>query len=139
MEIVNGGHVPLVWSWGDGLVPPGGSVMVPDDTVVTPPWTVGDSAPVSGQDGATPPNPSPAPADAVSGPEAGPQDPSRDVQSPENGSQGHPEGTPPPGEGPELHTLPNGDVATGAGTVVGHIDNPATPGNPPQGGEGGAV
>lgn len=115
-RLYNGGTQPLVPcedGWGEGVVMPGESIETDRPETYGTPWTEDAEATASLQallaaQQASSPNPSDTPSDGVSEAQDGSQAPSH----------------PPPGDGPQLHTLDNGDVVDPAGNVVGHIDAP---------------
>lgn len=110
-RLFNGGTQPLVVEWGAGVVMPGEWIETDHPETYAPPWVQDPeaSAAVSARE-------------AAGGDETPNTTPSPD--SPPEGLSGA-ENAPEPlaGEGPELHTLDNGDVVNQAGQVVGHIDN----------------
>lgn len=143
-RIFNGGTTPLVpaGQWGQGVVMPGEFIDVddpegyavnrPNSPWVTDPEAVSalqslaeaqagdssDSAPDGHSESqVTPQGPLPDPTPGVPA---------------ESGGQSEPfPQEPPAGAGPELHTLPNGDVVNQSGEVVGHIE-PSTAANSTQ-------
>jgi len=97
-RLYNGGTQPLVPAgrWGDGVIMPGEWIEVDDPGSYGPPWRRDDE--VEGES-------SPRAPEAAHGPEVARE--------------------PPPGLGPDVRVLDNGDVVSQAGQVVGHIDTQA--------------